>query len=56
MTDLQLLIFLLPKIIVATLCGLIVGWEREVKNKVAGIRTHIIVCVGLVYMPLQALS
>ncbi len=46
MTELGLILFLLPKIIVATICGLIVGWEREVKNKVAGIRTHIIVCVG----------
>ena len=46
MTELQLIYFLLPKIIAATICGLIIGWEREVKNKVAGIRTHIIVCVG----------
>lgn len=46
MTDIELISFLLPKIVVATICGLIIGWEREVKNKVAGIRTHIIVCVG----------
>ena len=46
MTDIGLIYFLLPKIIVASICGLIIGWEREVKNKVAGIRTHIIVCVG----------
>lgn len=35
-----------PKIVVATICGLIIGLERELKHKVAGIRTHIIVCVG----------
>lgn len=46
MTELELLIFLYPKISVASLCGLIIGWERELKNKVAGIRTHIIVCSG----------
>ena len=46
MTDFQLIGFLLPRIIVATICGLIIGWERELKHKVAGIRTHIIVCVG----------
>ena len=46
MSDIALIWFLLPKIFVASLCGLIIGWEREVKNKVAGIRTHIIVCVG----------
>ncbi|MDP2654511.1 MAG: MgtC/SapB family protein [Candidatus Omnitrophota bacterium] len=27
------------------LCGLI-GWEREIRNKVAGLRTHILVGVG----------
>lgn len=34
------------RIIVATICGLIVGWERELKSKVAGIRTNVLVCVG----------
>ena len=46
MSDIELIKFLLPKITTATFCGLIIGWEREIKNKVAGIRTHIIVCVG----------
>jgi putative Mg2+ transporter-C (MgtC) family protein len=46
MSEFELIKFLLPRIIIATLCGLIIGWEREMKNKVAGIRTHIIVCVG----------
>jgi putative Mg2+ transporter-C (MgtC) family protein len=46
MTELELLIFLLPKIFAASICGLIVGWEREFHNKAAGIRTFILVCVG----------
>ena len=46
MTELELLKFLWPKIVIATLCGLIIGYERELKHKVAGIRTHILVCVG----------
>jgi putative Mg2+ transporter-C (MgtC) family protein len=46
MTELELIYFMLPKILVATICGLIIGLERELKHKVAGIRTHIIVCVG----------
>lgn len=46
MTDLELLVFLMPKIIVATICGLIIGWERKLRHKVAGIRTHILICVG----------
>lgn len=43
------LLIILPmalKIIVATICGAIVGWEREKKNKVAGLRTNILICVG----------
>ena len=41
------MLFMLPKILVATVCGLIVGWERELKKKVAGIRTHVLICVGV---------
>lgn len=43
---LKYLPFFLPKILVATLCGLIIGIEREFKQKVAGIRTNILICVG----------
>lgn len=46
MSELELICFMLPKLVIATLCGLIIGWEREMKNKVAGIRTHVLVCVG----------
>lgn len=46
MTELELIKFIFPRILVASLCGLIIGWERELKHKVAGIRTHIIVCTG----------
>jgi len=38
--------FILPKILVATVCGLIIGYDREIKQKVAGIRTNILICVG----------
>ena len=37
---------ILPKVIVATICGALVGIEREKRNKVAGIRTNILICVG----------
>ena len=30
----------------ATLAGLLVGLEREAKNKGAGIKTHVLVCIG----------
>lgn len=43
---LPLMDFILPKILVATICGLIIGYDREIKQKVAGIRTNILICVG----------
>ena len=43
---LPLMNFILPKILVATICGLIIGYDREIKQKVAGIRTNILICVG----------
>lgn len=44
------LMYFFPKVCVATLCGLIIGWEREMKNKVAGVRTNVMVCVGACIM------
>ena len=41
-----LITLLLPKVIISTICGLIIGYDREVKQKVAGIRTNILICVG----------
>lgn len=46
MSELILLAAMAPKICAATICGAIVGWERERRNKVAGIRTNILICVG----------
>lgn len=30
----------------AMLCGALVGWEREKREKAAGLRTHVFVCMG----------
>jgi putative Mg2+ transporter-C (MgtC) family protein len=40
------LTFILPKILIATICGFIIGYDREVKLKAAGIRTMILICAG----------
>lgn len=37
---------LIPKLLIATVCGFIIGYDRELKQKVAGIRTNILICVG----------
>lgn len=39
--------YFLPKILVSTICGAIVGYDREVRNKVAGIRTNVLIAVGV---------
>lgn len=44
--ELDILYYVIPKIIVATICGAIVGWDREKKNKFAGLRTIILICAG----------
>lgn len=44
--EFDILWFFLPKILVATICGFIIGYDRELKNKVAGIRTNVLITVG----------
>lgn len=44
--ELEIFWYALPKILIATICGAIIGYDRERKNKVAGIRTNILICVG----------
>ena len=34
------------KLIVSTLLGAVIGWERFVDHKPAGLRTHTLVCLG----------
>src|SRR3954468_9689037 len=43
---LELSHYFLPKMFFAILCGGIVGLERELKNKPAGIKTNILICLG----------
>jgi putative Mg2+ transporter-C (MgtC) family protein len=44
--EIDILFYSIPKLVIATICGAIVGWEREKKNKVAGLRTIILICAG----------
>ena len=37
---------ILPKLAVATICGAIVGYDRERKHKAAGTRTMVLICTG----------
>jgi len=42
----EIMSVLIPKVLIATICGFIIGYDREMKQKVAGIRTNILICVG----------
>lgn len=45
-TYLQLFHFFAPRMFFAVICGGLIGLERELKNKAAGIKTNILICVG----------
>ena len=34
------------RLMMAAILGGIIGWEREHTNRPAGLRTHILVCIG----------
>jgi|SRR6478672_4357527 len=47
---------LIPRLIVAVLVGAVIGWNRQVAGKPAGLRTHMLVSLGaamIVLIPLQ---
>lgn len=45
-SNLHLIIFFGVKALLAVACGGIVGLERELKNKPAGLKTNILICLG----------
>jgi putative Mg2+ transporter-C (MgtC) family protein len=46
LSTIEILHFYMPKILMATVCGGLIGIEREIKHKAAGIKTNIMICVG----------
>lgn len=43
-------------LVAAALAGALVGWDREALGKVAGLRTHMLVCVGAALFVLAAVQ
>jgi len=37
---------ILLRLFLAVICGAVIGLEREVRDKAAGLRTHVLVCLG----------
>jgi putative Mg2+ transporter-C (MgtC) family protein len=46
----------LAKLVVSVVCGGIVGWQRETRDRPAGLRTHVLVCLGSAVYTLASLS
>ena len=46
----------LVKILAAVVFGGVVGWQREARDRPAGLRTHVLVCVGSAVYTLASLS
>lgn len=44
--DYNALYFFLPRIGMAIICGAIIGLEREISNKAAGLKTLVLICLG----------
>ncbi len=47
---------LIARLLLATALGAIIGFEREAKNKPAGVRTHALVCLGACVFTLVSMS
>ena len=46
----EMILLLITRVIVATLCGMLIGWEREKRLKSAGLRTHMLVALASALM------
>lgn len=46
----------LLKLLLAVLLGGIVGYEREYQSRPAGLRTHILVCVGAALVQITSIN
>ena len=44
------------KLFIAIVCGAVIGFEREIRDKAAGLRTHILVCIGACMFGMLGLS
>lgn len=46
----EMILLLIARVIVATFCGMLIGWEREKRLKSAGLRTHMLVALASALM------
>ena len=46
----EMVIILMGRILLSTICGMLIGWEREKRLKSAGLRTHMLVALASALM------
>ena len=46
----NMIIILMGRILLSTICGMLIGWEREKRLKSAGLRTHMLVALASALM------
>ena len=46
----SLVLILIGRVLLSTLCGMLIGWEREKRLKSAGLRTHMLVALASALM------
>lgn len=56
MEDLQWLYIAAGRIVLAAVCGAVIGYERELQEKGAGLRTHMLIGIGSCLFSLVAIS
>ncbi|MBD3271149.1 MAG: hypothetical protein GF384_01260 [Elusimicrobia bacterium] len=49
------IVSIIIRLVLAVVLGMVIGWEREHKGRSAGLRTHVIVCLGSALISLIAL-
>ena len=49
-------LLILAKLASAVVLGGLIGWQREARDRPAGLRTHVLVCVGSAVYTLASLS
>ena len=48
--------YYVPKILISTFCGIIIGAEREFRQKPAGLRTMVLICTGCTLLTALAIQ
>lgn len=57
MLDMDIMLFdFLPKILLSIFCGSLIGFERELKDKPAGMRTYMLISLGATLFTLVGIS